>query len=388
MNIQLDGAATINKGGELMLYSIIEQIEKRYPDATVYWNAKHGAQSAKYIDTSLNFHKRWLMEKFGNVIKKYRIIGVFKKLKLPYKWMTITYVPKNKKIDVILDASGYAFCDGTAAGMIKDRNDYYKRHKENKTKIIFLPQAFGPFQTKNGKRLSDVLDKFSDLLIARDEISENNLIEVGVSSKKILRYPDFTCLCEGIFPNKYENIKGKVCIIPNIRLFKDTNLTRVEYLSYVSKVIDICLNKNKEVFLLNHEALGDLKLCKEINSLFDNRFTIVSDLTAKEVKGVIANSYAVISGRYHGVANALNSNVPCLANSWNYKYKFLLKEYQQEKMLLEMNVSDNDFKKKLDAILSEEENAKIREQLKITSKILKNKTTEMWENVWNYAENK
>ena len=53
MKIVLDGVETNNKGAELMFYAILQEIERRYPDATVYINAQRVKQGFSYLKTSL-----------------------------------------------------------------------------------------------------------------------------------------------------------------------------------------------------------------------------------------------------------------------------------------------------------------------------------------------
>ena len=386
MNIQIDGAATMNKGGELMLYSVLEQIEKRYPNANVYWNAKLGAKSDKYIDTSLNFHKRWLMEKFGGVFLRLRLVSIFRKLKLPYRWMNHMYGFRDKKMDVIFDASGYAYCDGRHSSWINDLEHYLRKCKRDDVKIFFLPQAFGPFNSSSGQKIAMILNNYSDMLIAREPVSEKHLLKANIPPEKILIYPDFTCLCEGVFPSKYENVKGKVCIIPNVRMIKDANVLEADYLLYIKNIINLCFETGKDVFLLNHENDRDQILCEKINGLFDNKLSIVCDLKAKEIKGVIKESYAVISARYHGIANALNSGVPCLANSWSYKYELLFKEFGQENMILDIKSTFSETKDAINMLLHEESNQFIRKQLKEQSMKIKDEIESMWEKIWEYVE--
>ncbi|MBQ4476970.1 MAG: hypothetical protein II945_00005, partial [Bacteroidales bacterium] len=82
MKILLSGVETNNKGAELMLYAILQEIERKYPDAEVFIPKDRVSQDLDYVKTPLNF-------KFCN----YRLIdrgfsifhvnGILRRLKLP-----------------------------------------------------------------------------------------------------------------------------------------------------------------------------------------------------------------------------------------------------------------------------------------------------------------
>lgn len=108
-------------------------------------------------------------------------------------------------------------------------------------------------------------------------------------------------------------------------------------------------------------------------------------MNALEVKGLIANSYMVISSRFHGVASALNSAVPCLATSWSHKYEMRFKDFGQENCVLDLQ----NFPLTLGQIrpfLDSETNHQIREQLIGAKRKITLETNAMWETIWNQIE--
>jgi len=108
-------------------------------------------------------------------------------------------------------------------------------------------------------------------------------------------------------------------------------------------------------------------------------------LNALEVKGLIANSYMVISSRFHGVASALNSVLPCLATSWSHKYEMRFKDFGQENCVLDLQ----NFPLTLGQIrpfLDSETNHQIREQLIGAKRKITLETNAMWETIWNQIE--
>ena len=54
MKIVLSGVQTINKGAELMLYAILQEIERKWPDAEVFIPPMRIRQGLDYVQTSLD----------------------------------------------------------------------------------------------------------------------------------------------------------------------------------------------------------------------------------------------------------------------------------------------------------------------------------------------
>lgn len=379
MKIQIDGTSTLNKGAELMLYAILQEIERKHQKAMVLYNRL--GEDSSYIQTSLNFKTRTFSNVI-NVLNKIKIPGILRRLSIPNIFFTTKYVVND--VDFIFDAGGFQFSDqwniSDSELLLWER--YYYKHKQHGAKIILFPQAFGPFYTRNGKRIAEMLDHYTDVIFTREKVSFDYLIEAGVNSNKIKLYPDFTALVDGVIPKQYEYLHEYVCIIPNMRIIDKGNVSQEQYLLLICQLIQFIRSKGKEVFLLNHEGRKDMMLCKKINENLQNPIIIVNNLTALEVKGIISQSYLVISSRFHGVVSALNSTVPCLATSWSHKYEELFKNYDQCDCLIDAN-NIKETLEKVDSFLSVEKHNYISNKLKIKKYEIIEENIKMWEIVWN-----
>ncbi|WP_257668498.1 polysaccharide pyruvyl transferase family protein [Parapedobacter tibetensis] len=382
MTIQIDGTNTVNKGAELMLYSILKEIEHRYPNASVVYNSSAG--SVDQIDTTLAIKRRfWLT--FWRYPK-----AILSRFNLKHDYDVFSVYHPAKKIHLLLDAGGFQFSDqwNHSGKFLTRLEKYYKTLKKHGTKIILLPQAFGPFETSNGRECAAILNHYVDLLIAREPTSKQYLLSAGVASDKVWQYTDFTGLMDGALPSKYDFIKNRICIIPNKKMFTHSPLQPKQYFQFVKKVCDAAKEKGQEVFLLNHEGVGDLAICKQINDELGLSLPIISGLNSKEIKGVIGASYAVISSRFHGVASSLTQGVPCLATSWSHKYKLLFNDFGQSEMVLDLH---NDFEKSVEktvSFLGDSRNAAIRQHLLEKKQEIKAINRKMWGEIWTYSKSK
>lgn len=362
-----------------MLISILEQIEERHPEADVLFNSI--TSSAKKIDTRLSLRRDLAVRLGGRYTTA--LLRLFGYPDLP---LFSEFNPL-KNIDLVLDASGFRLSDqwNYSIGYYDRLENYYKELKESGTKIILLPQAFGPFNTELGKRGIDILNKYTDLVIARESVSKNYLLEAGADAAKIIQYPDFTIQTSGVFPDRYKGIKGQVCVIPNKKMITHTVLEAEEYLFNLKVIIAKILKTGREVFLLNHEAEGDLEICREISRHFSKPLPVLTNLNAREIKGVIGASLMVISSRYHGVASALNQGVPCLATSWSHKYEMLFQDFGLTGKIIDVNHSPQQTWTKIEALLTPSENEKMRQHLNTRKGALSTQIKTMWDVVWTKA---
>jgi len=385
MKIQIDGTGMHNKGAELMLYAVLQEIERKYPHAEVLYNRI--GEDISHIQTSLDFKMRRFANNVIPLYYKFKVYGILRRLSISIDYFTTKYVAQG--IDVVLDAGGFQFSDQWKIDDAKlfSWEKYYQKLKKQGTKIILMPQAFGPFQTKNGKRSAKMIDSYADVIFAREKVSYDYLVEAGVNQDKIKLYPDFTALVDGIIPERCKSLQGHVCIIPNMKMIDKGAVSMKRYLLLMSQLIQTIRENGKEAFLLNHAEKQDASLCQLINENIQNPLFIVNNLNALEVKGVISQSYMLVSSRYHGAASALNTGVPCLATSWSHKYEELFKDYEQYDCLLEFSNIEKTLKKMND-FLSIENNHLISEKLKMTKPIILLKNREMWEGIWKFLSKK
>ena len=257
-----------------------------------------------------------------------------------------------------------------------------KKLYDDNCKNIFLPQAFGPVKKKGTIGVLTVLNRYANALFAREQVSYNYLKDSGVvDMRKVKIYPDFTSLVDGVFPVKYEHLKGGICIIPNMQMIKKGMIT---YDSYISLLSAIALEGKKSghpVYLLNHEGTKDVDLCMRCKESVGGEIETVVNLNGLQVKGLISTAYIVVTSRFHGLASALNTCVPSLATSWSHKYEELFKDYNLENFVLPLDNTDVAVKR-VKELLEESKNNQIREHLERQIPQIREKTREMWKDIW------
>ena len=384
VKIVLSGIETNNKGAELMLYAILQEIERKFPEAEVYLPIFAVRQGLSYVNTNLKLKDK-PCSSLKKMARKFHFPGILRRLHLPYLFLDDVFPVKDVKL--FIDGSGFAFSDQWKLSnyTISYWEAILRGYHGQGTKIVFLPQAFGPAEHPNTKRAFALLSKYADLIMPRENVSLSYLQKHHVDNSKLYKFTDFTSLVKGIVLEKYAHLKNAVCVIPNLRMIDKGIITLEDYVSILMEVMQSSMNKGFNVYLLNHEGIGDERLSYECSKRLGNRIEVVTGLKALEVKGLIASSYMCISSRFHGVASALNSCVPCLATSWSHKYEELFSDYGMENSVLDLKDLDACLSK-VNEYLDKGNNKKIREHLALQVPRIQNETREMWNLIWDKCQ--
>src|SRR5690606_34146385 len=125
------------------------------------------------------------------------------------------------------------------AKQVKEKEEYYKKLKENGTCVVLLPQAFGPFKTTYGKQIVKILDHYVDLIFARDKQSYECLVNAGAEGQKINISCDFTLPVKGIIPEDFQYLKGAVCLIPNHKMISSQKNNKDKYIGLLKNIIEL-----------------------------------------------------------------------------------------------------------------------------------------------------
>ena len=381
MKIVLSGVETNNKGAELMLYAILQEIERCFPDAEVYLPYYRIKQGTKYVHTSLKF-KTTPWSRFFAQLKIPEMLYKLKQYKESQEIIAKTSIVKDA--DWFIDGSGFAFGDQWDISDNKLKDWEMKLHPlyEAGCKIVFLPQAFGPVEKEGTKKAFTMLNKYANLIMPREQISFDYLRASGlIDMNKVKKFTDFTSLVEGVLPEKYSHLRNGICIIPNMQMIRMKRITYKDYIKLLSALVDEGNRSGLSVYLLNHEGNPDAELCHECKERIGGNIESVTGLNALQVKGLISTAKITITSRFHGLASALNSGVPSLATSWSHKYEELFRDYGLEGYVLPLN----NIEKAVDRVselLDERENQRLRNHLARRIPLIKAQTKEMWESVW------
>ncbi len=370
MIIEIKGTGSHNKGSEMMLLTILEQLKDKNLKFTVA-PYKGSCEYSFYSKLGL-YPKSWIRFKGFQIGK----LGKF----IPKRIRDLFGIIIDEEVDVILDASGFAYSSQWGDSPAKVMAEQSKHWKQSGKKIILLPQAFGPFKTENIKRSIKKIIENSTLIYARDNFSYQELLKIKNDKKKIKLYPDFTVLLKGILPSDVDPKLHQVCIVPNQRM-KDKRDDSDNYEEFFSKIISKLQAHKLSPFFLIHGGAEDRTLAEKINLLLDVKIEIISEENPYFIKGIIENSIGLIGSRFHSLASGLYSGVPTLGTGWSHKYLYLFEEFNFNEGLIELKLDNEELDEKLDLIISNEKREVIKQKLLENKKEIETKTLEMFEDI-------
>lgn len=370
MLIEIRGIGFPNKGAELMLIAAMKELSKAYPDAQYVTDMdNHFLSRAKYG----LFQKIW----FARLGTLSGVISAF----LPSRLKNRLGIKDSKDIDVIIDASGFRYTKQWGLRATKecmaDHIEYWKN--ENK-KIIFLPQAWGPFDDSFKESITKIV-QHSDLLIARDATSKANIEELtGLSGIK--HYPDFSNLLSPKDPSTYgiSLPSQSVAIVPNCRMLDKMSADDSQMYPHILKhfISDLVL-KGYHPFFLMHEGDGDKKIAVEVNAMLDNEIDVVGHEDPLVLKGIISKCDFIIGSRFHALVSALSLGVPVISMGWSHKYNLLMSDYGLNKYLVKSGVTLDECSELLASMLTELE--LLKSSVSAYATVEKDKSRAMWKDV-------
>jgi polysaccharide pyruvyl transferase WcaK-like protein len=376
MLIEVKGVQFVNKGAELMLHAVWQQIQQHWPQAKLVLAPNVNSPYEKRA--MLGALQRMPMRK--GVLDLNHLGGIFPaRLR---RWLRSHFgIVFAVDIDVVLDASGFAYGDQWTEGNTRFLVAELHHFAAMKKPYILLPQALGPFTRESEiARLKLALPQAA-LICAREETSHSHVRQLIGDAPNLVQYPDFTNLVTGHVPAYYTNGDNKVLIIPNANMLSSRNthgMWQSTYMEVLVNAINLSAELGLTPVLLNHEGDADAEICRQLaqcSAVPD--IEIITETDPLKVKGIIGASKAVICSRFHGCVSALAQGVPCLGTSWSHKYERLFEQYDQADALLDAHCDKAGLRAKLTQVIANADSALLAER----RAILKQQSEQMWQAV-------
>lgn len=385
MNIEVIGAEFNNKGAELMLVAVCQQLSERLGKAPLMAPSLY----ANYQQRAALGLRQVLRLQFGtsDITPLLALLPRFVTQRLEYFGIVT-----EQHIDVVLDASGFAYAQNWPLARLKSAARIAKRVQARGGKYILLPQALGPFES--AQYIAEAKNLFTScaLIYARDKTSLDAVKQVAPQANVKLA-SDFTATAKAasaalslLKPTDAQqeidqNTENVFCIIPNSNMLKVTS--REQYFSLITALAKGFSIKGFALQVLNHEGKADRELCLELQRKLKADLGIacsfVEPSTALEVKAVIKQASWVFSSRYHGCVSGLSEGIPTLATSWSHKYEALYEDYRLPHYLLDTEMASSEVAARINAVFeSREQDAK--KQLREAEQV-KLRINDMWDEI-------
>ena len=292
-----------------------------------------------------------------------------------------------RDVDVILEASGFAYGDQWPLQFLQNTAREVKRFGEAGKPFIFMPQAFGPFKSAESKAAMRDIIRHARLVFVRDPVSLEHVKScIDVLPDSVILTPDFTVGLKGVDTAAsafLPAIDGPfAALIPNNKVISKFNhanaeAERTRYVEAFAAAANQLTELGLQVVLVNHEGKEDDLLCQEIALLAPCQIITMEDPLA--VKVFIGRAELAVSSRFHGAINALSQGVPCIATSWSHKYHAMMTDFGMADYCIEQ-LSAVTLTHKISELL--EKKSQIQPVLAENAAALKAKNQLMWQRLW------
>lgn len=331
--VEVFGADFINRGGQLMLWTVLERLRRRCPECIVAINAESGSP---FVDRAA-----YGLYTFFPSIPRNR--PRYAKYALPAGRVCSRLINKRKLLpyglvgshhaDALLDVCGYAYGDVYPSAVAEMSASRFASYQRRGRPVVLLPQMLGPFRKPAVASAFRNVAKQTDLIYARDSVSKQALDEVlkgTVASDRIRLAPDMTIeAMPGELPLGFDLPSSKfLTIVPNMRMLDKTDTAsgwQDNYLELLKIAAATAESAGYRVVLLQHEAGGgDGEL---VDALLTADRIKVDDTDPRRLKAVLATSEVVLASRFHACVSSLSSGTPCVTFGWATKYAMLHRDF-------------------------------------------------------------
>lgn len=307
--VEIKGIGFPNKGADLLLCAVLEQLKKRGLTACMEPYSPYKYKLDYPIITKTSIYMCGV-----NILYPLNILPKYVKQRLGFV--------SPSKVDLVLDASGFAYGDDWPRSIAKSRILSGK-----KTTTILLPQSLGPFYKKRSIKTANQISKRAKLIFSREQEGIKHFFSAtGIEANYC---PDITFIYK---PKKTEDsaeVPTDVLIIPNFQVYLREGET---YLINLSKIIFSILSLNRKVTFLNHEGEKDNNICETISQRVLKekgiKINTLCPTTGVEAKQLISRANLVFTSRYHGLISALSQQIPVACYGWSFKYRAIMNRFE------------------------------------------------------------
>ena len=323
MLIEVRKAGFVNKGAQLMLLAIKQQVLQRYPEARLLMAPSRNSGSQPFY--RIREHSMLAKAAFWRSGIQWGDLATC----LPRSVRENLKLVLDREVDGVLDAAGFAYGNPWPDRNLGELASAAQRWQQRDTALVLLPQAFGRFDTTAAQDAIRVVVESAALIYARDDQSLNHL-RAAVGDRASLRLaPDFTSLLVGCLPEAQlaSQLRASIAIVPNARMLDKTSpAARDQYLPFLQHCITTLLARGLHVALIVHGGREDRTLAEKLH-LSNPGCLLITESDPLRLKGLLGTCRGSIGSRYHGLVSCLSQGVPAFGTSWSHKYQALYADY-------------------------------------------------------------
>lgn len=383
MIAEVHGAGFQNKGAELMLRAVLHELTNRVPDF-------EGA-----VDPLMGPYKRRaqagllqvIPPRYYRGIRSMRVFFLLQRVgsRLVPAWTRRYGCVRAHETGALLDLSGFAFSDQWGGMAIRNARrlgqiaSWYRRRGKP---VILMPQAFGPFESKDVRDAFRRLSENVDLMIARDGRSFAMAKEVADRSVRLLQAPDCALFFAQREPLSASEADQQIAVVPNCRMLDKGTSPSELYVDRLCEVARYAAQEGYKILVVVHsDEEGDRALAQRILSAIPPGMgTIEVPRDSETSIQTLRRSLVVVGSRYHALVASLANHVPAICLGWSHKYNELYGDLGVKDLVLNPEDADG-LSAVLAGLLNREANNQLRGRVHEALSMLRPAHEAMWDEV-------
>ena len=370
----ITGANFGNKGAQSMLFVTTDELRRRFPSCSVYFDTAENYPEENYSFTKFHGSARvWrasaggfggIKAFCGGVVRDAVKLLIGRRNHFLPDYLTFTKTIAS--LSAVIDISGFALSSKWGNHV----PEYYLRRirtaRRYNIPVYLMPQSFGPFDyspdvmAKAQPAISETL-KYARVIFAREQEgfgymrSLFGLDNVHLSSDLVLQNKGvdpaniFTVPPAVSVPDVAEG-RETAGIVPNMRCFDHGSKPLI--LEAYTRIIRHILGLGYSVVLFRH-SFEDIEACRELKAIFPDEKDVIlveNDFSCIEYNEFVKQFKFLVCSRYHGLVHAYKNNVPCVALGWAVKYRSLTEILGQSGYMFDITAASIDIEGILTAI--------------------------------------
>ena len=269
---------------------------------------------------------------------------IMRKLRLPLFWVRSRGCRSMLDATVVVDVAGISFADGRGFAIV-----FYNALMTGVPLMLGVPvvkaaQALGPFQSVPNKWLAPLVLRRVRTVCARGARTREHLDSLGGVNAIDVADLAFSLDEAANFPanvaTALESIdKDFIIVMPSAVVRGIFESSGGNYVSAMAALVaDIRTKTGRGVVIAPHSyrvglpegRMNDGPVCREVAEACSGDSQVLGldcDLTAGELRHLVAHSSVLVTSRFHAMISGLATSTPTVVVGWSHKYKEVLDDF-------------------------------------------------------------
>ena len=267
-----------------------------------------------------------------------------RRIRLPLGWVRTRACRSILDSDVVVDVAGISFADGRGIPIT-----VYNTLMTGLPLLLGVPtvkaaQALGPFENPVNRFLARLVLPGLSAVCARGARTRVHLDALGLTNVTDVADLAFSLDEAGSLPAGVQEgvdalAGGYVVVMPSSVVRKLREAAGHDYVGDVAELVRrLRSTTGMNVVIAPHSyragqpegRMNDGPVCREVGQrLHGDRGVLVidADLTAGELRRLIAGSRAMVTSRFHAMISGLSTCTPTVVVGWSHKYREVLDDF-------------------------------------------------------------